>query len=36
MSFVQLLAIASLMAAAFVFSCYILVNNLLMQWNDEF
>jgi hypothetical protein len=36
MSFIQLLSVASLMAAAFVFSCYIVINNLLMQWKDEF
>lgn len=36
MSFVQVMAVASLMAAAFVFSCYIVINNLLMEWQDEF
>jgi hypothetical protein len=36
MSFVQLLSVASLMAAAFLFSCYIVVNSLLLQWKDEF
>jgi hypothetical protein len=35
MSFIQVLAAASLMAAAFVFSCYILINNLLMEWKTN-
>jgi hypothetical protein len=35
MSLIELLSIASLAAAAFAFASYILINNLLMQWNDE-
>ena len=31
MSFIQVLAFASLMAAAFVFSCYIVINDLLKE-----
>jgi hypothetical protein len=35
MSLVQLFSIAFLPAAAFTFASYILINNLLMEWNDE-
>jgi hypothetical protein len=36
MSFIQVLAVASLLTAAFVFSYCIMINNLLMEWKDEF
>jgi hypothetical protein len=36
MSLVQFFSIALLTAAAFTFACYILINNLLTEWNDEY
>jgi hypothetical protein len=33
---IQLVAIAFLATAAFTFASYILINNLLIEWNDEF
>jgi hypothetical protein len=32
----QLVSIAFLAAAAFTFTSYILINNLLIVWNDEY
>jgi hypothetical protein len=36
MSLIQFSSIAFLMVAAFAFASYVLINNLLMEWNDEF
>jgi hypothetical protein len=33
---VQLLSAAFLLAAAFTFACYILINNCLVEWSDEY
>ena len=33
---IQIVSIAFLAVAAFTFASYILINNLLMEWNDEF
>jgi hypothetical protein len=33
---IQLVSIVFLAAAAFTFVSYILINNLLIEWNDEF
>jgi hypothetical protein len=36
MSLVQFFSIGFLAVAAFTFASHILINNLLMEWNDEF
>jgi hypothetical protein len=36
MSLFQFFSIAFLAAAAFTFGSYILINNLLMEWNDDY
>jgi hypothetical protein len=36
MSLIQFFSITFLVAAAFTFASYMLINNLLMEWNDEF
>jgi len=36
MAVIQLFSIAFLLAAAFTLGSYILINNLLMEWNDEY
>ena len=33
---IQLILIAFLLAAAFTFASYILINNLLIEWNEKF
>ena len=33
---IQLISIAFVATAAFTFASYILINNLLIEWNDEF
>jgi hypothetical protein len=35
MSRIQFFSIAFLVAATVTFASYILINNLLMEWNDE-
>jgi hypothetical protein len=36
MSLVQFFSIVFLAATTFTFGSYLLINNLLMEWNDEF
>jgi hypothetical protein len=33
---IQLISIVFLVATAFTFASHILINNLLLEWNDEF
>ena len=33
---IQLSAAAFLLAAAFTLACYILINNCMIEWNDEY
>jgi hypothetical protein len=36
MSLAQMFSVAFLVTATFTFASYVLINNILLEWNDEF